>query len=356
MMKQSGGFLFAFCLLVLAAMAPAAKASSPVVQPPAILPITSIDTMKESRDSDTNPLSAAQIRDDVTVSSLLHPTYITVDTFYDYPDYMVRWVRAIRAAHRHVWFRCCFNAWEGNNGVSATMTPPQYTQALIEFINTHPSFFQSGDILDPLPEPENGKYWARTSPYGKDWAWKDAPNPTTKEFNRFFVSLTHAADTALIAHHIHGVLTRIRSTNGWIAAHPTTLYPATVAAMGCITTDSYVGQSPTIMPEDALKDLQTEIEGIERIRRVPLVIGEFGYSLQGLVNDQQQEAVLKPQVSWLGTLPYLLGVNYWHGAGYKAPDRYNGSRLFTGTTGAWSLRPAAYDLADFFQSFGKKRE
>ena len=347
-MKQSAIFL-----LLLLTMFSAAKASSPSAQPPATLPITSIDTMKESRDSDTSPLSTAQIRDDIAVSSLLHSTYITVDTFYDYPDYMGRWIRAIRAAHRHVWFRCCFNAWEGNSGIPATMTPRQYKQALTAFIAAHPSFFQSGDILDPLPEPENGKYWARTSPYGKDWAWKKAPNPTTDEFNHFFVSLTRAADAALIACRIHGVLTHIRSTNGWIAARPATLYPVTVAAMGCITTDSYVGQSPTVMPADALKDLQTEIKGIERVRRAPLVIGEFGYSIQGLVDDRQQEVALKPQIAWLRTLPYLLGVNYWHGAGYKAPDKYNGSRLFTGTTGAWSLRPAAHDLADFFQSFGK---
>ena len=353
-MPMKYGIVF---LLLLAAVS-VASASPNVVRPPAFLPITrlpitSIDTMKESRDSDTNPLSTAQIQDDITVSSQLHPTYITIDTFYDYPQYMERWIQAVRAAHKHVWFRCCFNAWEGNNGVPAVMTPLQYTQALTAFIAAHSGIFQSGDILDPLPEPENGKYWARTSPYGKEWSWKNAPNATTDEFNQFFLALPKAADAALIAHGVQGVITWIRSTNGWIAARPTTLYPATVAALGCITTDSYVGQSPTITPEAALTALKSEIEGIERLRHVPLVIGEFGYSIQALVGDRQQAAVLQPQLMWLCTRPYLLGVNYWHGAGYKAPDTYNGSRLFMGTTGRWALRPAAYDLADFFRSFSE---
>lgn len=330
--------LFVFVLLLL--IPPAAQANSAVY--------TSIDTMKESRDSVNNPLTDSQIRQDVDLSASLGCTHITVDTPYDYPDYMARWVRAIRKTGKHVWFRCTFDAWEEIYNTPATMTPSQYTAALVTFIHDHPTLFQPGDILDPLPEPENGAYWARTSPYGASWSWKNAPNITTDEFNQFFVGLTKAADQALHAAGINGVITHIRSTNGYIAARPATLYPATVKFMGCVTTDTYVGQGPKIAPADALAAVKKEIEGIENVRHVPLVLGEFGYSTQGLVDDTQQEAVLAPEFKWIGSLPYLKGINYWHGAGYPAPDRYNGCKLFDGTTGAWHLRPAARRLSLLF--------
>lgn len=335
----------ALLLLLLLFIAPAAHAKQPIY--------TSIDTMKESRDSINNLLTDAQIQQDVDLSASLGCSHITVDTPYDYPDYMTRWVRAVRKTGRHVWFRSAFNAWEGSYGAKATMTPAQYTAALVRFIHDHPTLFRPGDILDPLPEPENGPYWARISPYGKDWSWKKAPNSATDQFNRFFVGLTKSVDQALHDEGVYGVITHIRSTNGWIAARPATLYPATVAFMGCVTTDTYVGQDPKIAPADALAAVKKEIEGIENARHVPLVLGEFGYSTQGLVDDAQQQAVLAPQFAWLGTLPYLKAINYWHGAGYPAPDKYNGCKLFDGTTGAWHLRPAAKDLSRLFHKLSQ---
>lgn len=306
--------------------------------------ITAVDTMKESRDTITNPLTDLEIYQDVALCATLHTTHITVDTPYDYPDYLTRWVKAVRATGRHVWFRCAFNAWEGSYDTPATMTPTQYTNRLKAFIHDHRALFQSGDILDPLPEPENGPYWVRTSPQGASWTWKDAPNATTDEYNRFFVNVTQAADDALKAAGIRGVITTIRSTNGYIAGRPMTLYPATVARMGRITIDEYVGQETDIAPPAALAALQKEVEAIENVRHVPLVLGEFGYSTKGLVSDSQQQVVLRPEFDWLRTRPYLQGMNYWHGAGYPAPDTYNGAKLFTGTRGAWTLRPAARDL------------
>ncbi len=329
--------------LLLASAPCAVRADAP--RPPVI---TCVDTMKESRDTVTNPLSDAQMDQDVRLTATLHVTHITVDTPYDDPDYLERWVQAVRRTGRAVWFRCAFNAWEGSYNVPATLTPAQYLLRLKAFLAAHPTLFRPGDILDPLPEPENGPYWAKTSPQGSSWTWKDAPNATTDEYNRFFLQCSQTAQDALRAAGIRGVLTNIRSTNGYIAARPATLYPATVAKMGRVTTDSYIGQDPAIAPAAALTAFQAEIEGIEKVRRLPLVLGEFGYSTQGLVSDAQQQAVLRPELAWLRTLPYLAGLNYWHGAGYPAPDRYNGAKLFDGTRGAWTLRPAARDMAALY--------
>lgn len=310
--------------------------------------ITAIDTMKESRDSVRDPLTDAQMEQHVRLAASLNVTHITVDTPYDFPDYMARWVRSVRRTGKAIWFRCAFNAWEGSYDTTPTMTPGDFLRGIRRFIGANRSFFRPGDILDPLPEPENGPYWARTSQHGDSWTWKDAPNATTKEYNRFFIDVTHAADEALKQTGIRGVTTNIRSTNPYIAARPTTLYLETAKAMGRVTIDCYVGQEPDITPQIALAALKKEIEAVYTVRRLPLLLGEYGYSTKGLVGDEQQRAVLKPQFDFLETLPYLAGINYWHGAGYPAPDRYNGARLFTGTRGAWTLRPAARDLSALY--------
>lgn len=146
-----------------------------------------------------------------------HTTHMAVDTPYDDRFELVQCVRAIRRTGRHVWFRSTFNAWQGAEGTPATMTPAQYTAALKKFIGGNKFLFKPGDILDPLPEPEKGPYWARTSALGKGWAGSGAPNATTDEFNRFFVGVTQAADDALAAAGITGVVTTIRATNADVA-------------------------------------------------------------------------------------------------------------------------------------------
>ena len=82
--------------------------------------LASIDTMKESMDTDAYPLTSAQIADDVNLAATLSTNYVTVDTHWDYPAYMRRWVDAVRNARKHVWFRIHPNAWGGTNGVRAT--------------------------------------------------------------------------------------------------------------------------------------------------------------------------------------------------------------------------------------------
>jgi len=310
--------------------------------------IASIDTMKESQDTLLHPLTTAQIAEDVVTTAILHTTHVTEDVPWDYPWYMHRWIKAIRATGKHVWFRSTFNAWDSIYGASTTMTPTDYSDRLREFILAHRDFFHAGDILDPLPEPEIAQYWARLSPYGTSWGWEKIPNATTDAYNKFFVTLTMATRKALRDVGVKGVITDIRSTNPWFASHPEALYPSTVAAIGRVTVDMYVGQETTITPTLALQDFQGQVIAIEQARHVPLVLGEFGYSLQGLVSDARQEAILKPQFDWMRTQPYIQGANYWHGAGYPSPDRINGARIFTGTIGAWRPRPAALDLASFF--------
>jgi hypothetical protein len=302
--------------------------------------------MKESMDTDTWPLSTAQIADDVQLAASLNPSYITVDTFWDYPAYMRQWVNAVRATGRHVWFRIHPNQWENNNGVASIMTPAAYEAAERAFILANPSLFQPGDILDPCPEPENGKYWIAT--YGPRWTWY-APNPATHAYNDFLRTTTTVADTALHQLGINGVITTVRSTNSFFATHPDVLEAATVNMMGRITVDSYPDQY-TVDPTLATSLRVQELNSIYAIWHVPVVIGEMGYSNAINVDDNTQERVLKAEFSGLSTLPYLAGVNYWVGAGTQNSGGY--THLFKGDTGNWTMRPAGADVAAFYSAYG----
>ena len=306
--------------------------------------IASLDTMKESMDSLNNPLTPAQIANDVNLSASLNTTHITVDTPYDDPGYAQQWADAIRAAGKHVWFRMSYDSWLGIYGAAATMTPAGYESAMRAFILAHASLFQPGDIFDPCPEPEQGAYWAAA--YGPSWDWSPAPpNAATRESNAFVRDTSSVAAAAFQQIGVAGVNTTVRSMNPFIVEHD--LEPATVAQLGRVTIDSYP-EAGTTDPATAARARVDEMNGIENQWRVPIVVGEMGYSTQALVSDAVQEPVLSAEFRALQGLPYLAGVNYWTGAGYAAPDRYNGTRVFTGTVGAWTLRPAAVDLSAFF--------
>ena len=306
----------------------------------------SIDTMKESRDTETRPLTDAQIADDVNLCASLNTTYITVDTHWDYPDYMQRWVNAIRAAGKHVWFRIAPNQWEDNNGTTGIMSPAQFESAEQTFLAAYPSLVQPGDILDIPSEPENGLYWKST--YGSGWTYQPAaPNTATQAFNAFIRDTSAIADTTLHAAGIYGVITGVRSVNSYFATHPGTLEPATVSALGYVTFDSYpegLTTDPTVAAQDRLSEIQAVALAWPG---VPIVLGEMGYSNKVLVDDATQEAVVAAELQAISPLSYIAGVNYWVGAGTSNSGGY--THIFAGSTGNWSLRPAALDLSSFFQ-------
>jgi hypothetical protein len=303
----------------------------------------SVDTMKVSRDTATRPLSKQEITKIVDIYASLNTNYITVDTQWDYPDYMLQWINAIRLAKRHVWFRILPNQWENNNGSTGIMTPVQYLASERKFIQAYPSFFQSGDILDPCSEAEQGLYWKAS--YGQGWT-NNAPNTATTDYNLFLRQTTDVADAALHQNSRDGVITTIRSINSFFASHPSVLERATVEKFGTITIDSYPDQD-TLDPDVAVRARVDELKRIEALWHVPIVIGELGYSNSIPVDDVTQRAVLRAEFSQLQSLPYLKGVNYWVGVGSSTAGGY--TYIITEKNNTWVLRPAAHDLAAFYR-------
>lgn len=303
----------------------------------------SIDTMKASRDAERYPLSRQEITSIVDLSASLNANYITIDTHWDYPAYIQEWIDATRATGRHVWFRSHPNQWENDNGTTGIMTPAQYEATERAFILAHPSFFQPGDIFDACSEPEEGHYWKAT--YGSKWT-SHAPNIATREYNAFLRDTSDVAAAAFRQLGISGVITTVRSTNSFFATHPNVLEQATVNKFGYVTVDSYP-EGYTTDPTTAAHARLNELQTIENIRHVPIVISELGYSNQVNVDDATQQAVLKAELAALAPLPYLVGVNYWVGAGTDTSGGY--THIFIKTHGGWLLRPAAHVLAAFYQ-------
>ncbi len=306
--------------------------------------ITSIDTMKESKDTDssTSQLTDEQILNGIDLCARLNPNYITVDTHYNEDTYLARWVRAIRATGKHVWFRPSFAGW--GTGVNGIITPTMYLSQLRTFILTHPGLFQPGDIFDENAEPENGQYWGAT--YGANWS-SQAPNQATDDFNSFLVGLTDTADQAFQQLDTRGVITTVHSTDPWTAEHPEILYQSTVQHMGNLVTVDAYPDANTTDPATAANAWVQQLMRIHVARPTArILIGEMGYSNAIDVDDTTQENVLKEELNALSSVPYLAGINYWVGAGTAASGGY--THIFTGKTGHWSFRPAAYVLASFY--------
>ncbi len=303
--------------------------------------IASVDTMKESRDTQTHPLSDITIAQDVNLSTSLHTTHITVDTNWDYEEYFRRWAKAIHTAGKHIWVRGHPNKWENNNQAMGIMTTKEYETYERNFILRNADVFASGDIFDPCSEPEQGHYWKSTYP-----VWNAT---TTIEYNRFLRDSTDVANTAFAEKGVTGVVTTIHSTNAWMARHR--LEKETIAKMGVVTIDSYPDQYDTSVAK-AVADRLNEIAAVHNAVHVPIILGEIGYSNKIQVSDQNQKDVLQAEFNAIRQLSYIAGANYWVSAGGPGHGGY--TNIFTGSAGKWKLRPAALTLDSLFQSEGSQ--
>ena len=311
--------------------------------------IRSVDTMKLSRDTLKAPLNDRQIAAVVRLDARLHLTNVTADVYYDAPDYMMRWVSAIRAAGLHVWFRAHWYAWENHRvsvvvrgrtrlaTVAGSMTPQAYIGATRLFLRQHTALFRNGDIFDFCPEPENGAYWLKK--YGKGWSWHS--NEAAKHaFNMFIRSGVRMAATTLANRGLGGVVVTAISVDSSIALR--LLSAPTVTRLGMITLDLYP-ERRTSDPAVATSRLVSEIKSVHDRWGVPVLVGEHGYPRDKYVDDVTQARVLRAELAGVARLPYVLGLNYWVDAGGPGYGGY--TNLYRLVNGAWTIRPAAQILA-----------
>jgi hypothetical protein len=310
----------------------------------------SVDTMKESKDVDT--LTQAQINDDVYLTATLNVTHITCCTPYDFasnnPNIQAQWASAIRAAGKSVWWRCHWNQWENDYGTTGIMTPATYISDLSTWLSTYGTILlAAGDIFDPCPEPENGLYWF--SQYG---AGGSGTNGTSiAAYNSFITTLRSTVQSWLssngyVINGPTGVETRIQSVSSFQAYTPAVLAAASLDTY--VTFDIYP-DAGIETASGAVAALLSQIAQIAYARPgLQLVMGEHGWDNDGGYGNNQatQNAILMAEFNALLSSYRFAGFNYWPGA----PDIGSTGfcELFTGTTGAWTLRTAAGAVAAYF--------
>jgi hypothetical protein len=309
-----------------------------------------VDTMKESKDSET--LTLAQIEDDVNlIATIPGVTHIAFATPYDFaantPNIQQQWVSSIRAAGKKVWWRCQFNDWEGDWGTPGTMTDVGYLTALQTWLNTYGSLMANGDIFDFCPEPNNGNFWAAV--YGGSWSGVQI---ALNNYNWFIVSGISTVQNYLQSQGItvngpNGVETRIQSQGSYFAAATSGLYNATLDTF--ITFDIYPDAGIT-NPTTATNALLAQVATIASARpSLALCFGEHGYNSDGSTSDSVQNNVLAAEFAGLlANYPDAQAYNYWDGPPDIGSTLY--TELFTGSTGAWSLRPAATQVGTYFSA------
>ena len=270
--------------------------------------ITCIDTMKDSGDG-VKVYSQTQIQEIVNQISLLDSTHISVDTPWDFPIQMTQWINAIHSTGRQVWIRSHFNAWEGNYGAVANMTPGQYLAVLPLALQGIKGLLQTGDIIDVCPEPENGHFFKSIA------NWTSIP-AIVSEYLAFIISGTEIAQANVPTF----VDCNTRSVSGWFGAHIIDSPTATI--LGKVTIDTYPAGALTGAAAAAAQ--VAELVAVSKAHPgIPIIIGEVGYCSPNPVSDFVQAQTLGLILEgYSNSGVEINGLNYWCGCGNSTDGSY----------------------------------
>lgn len=295
-----------------------------------------VDTMKTSRDPSREPITEARLalmRSELSLIKGLGATHVAISTPYDmeFRTFLRTWVREARAHGLKVWYRGNWCAWEGWYGYPKWMdTYDKHVEATVDFLRGHPELFEDGDAFTSCPEAENA-------------ALEGDPRATGRaEDYRRFLRDTYDATNRAFADMRKKVHTNWFSMNGDIGRD--ILDRATVEHIGgLVTIDHYV------------RDVATMIRYVDDIHEkygCKVMIGEFGAPLVGIDfpkgaapwPPQEQARFVEEILAVLAKRDYVVGVNYWVGAGLE-PDT---TRLFDIAGDACVPRPVANVVRGYF--------
>lgn len=268
--------------------------------------IRSVSSMKESKDRVCEPRDSTFITTWINTAAELGVTHIAVETPYDNPScgdavaYTKLWVDAIHAKGLNVWHRHMPLAFEGIYNTPKNNTSNYLTQ-ITSYIKSNPTFFKSGDIFTPIPEPQNGGIQGVTYCPQSICIF-----PNTGEFN---VWLRDAISQSSSAFSTIGLSGKIKigyyGFDGFVAWGDNNpdwhgiLEDTTIAAMGNITIDHY----PEIVGDTMENDLN-ELQA--RYPNTPIVIGEWG-----TITGDNPEVQVNTSMQ-AAKRPNVIGFNYWH--------------------------------------------
>lgn len=285
--------------------------------------VKSIDIMGKSKDTMRGQVSQANMATICSAIKQLGSTHIAIvcplDEHAEYPDpkptanYFENWIAAARTAGLKVFFRGSwlnFEAIYDAPKYTPTSTPSialgtttnvlngtdttSYLYKSWNFIKTHPTFFQAGDIWGPCPEPESQGIGGATSDMFSSY----------NVMGQWLVDLKTTADNAFtsLGYNVGEVMTGMTSINGgtvlvnqigssyWtqIGQYPIDHY---------VTFGEYSGQLDTIFSNAG----------------VDLYINEWGTTagFGGSLDDSQRTDNIHKMYGLFSSKSYIKGLNYW---------------------------------------------
>lgn len=244
--------------------------------------------------------------------------YDGTDPVAGYPE---KWIAAIRAAGCKVYFRGTWNKFEGNYD-SARSTPTgvgptplgaaatvisgadttSYLYLTYNFIKTHATFFATGDVWAPMPEPENQGIGPATTQMFTSY----------DVLGQWLVDLKTTADAAFADISKTGIITGMTSINGGTAI--TNLNTAKYwSQIGRVCIDHYV----------PISQYGNDLDRIHNNTGVDVYIGEVGMT-QGMGGNPSTDSARATQLTNLYTIfsskPYLKGIHYFQAVGGNNPS------------------------------------
>jgi cell division septation protein DedD len=289
-------------------------APTPVPPPPAPAPsstalawqIRSVSSMKETKDKICNQDSAAFIASWIDKAVELGANYIAVETPYENPAcgssvaYTKAWVDAVHARGLGVWHRHAPLAFEGIYDTPKDASK-DFLKVISDYIKANPTFFRTGDIFSPIPEPQNGGISGITYCAQGICIFSSAAS-----FNAWLRNAIATSESAFASIGLGGkIKIGYYGFDGFVAWGDNNpdwngiLEDATIQAMGNVTIDHYPEIVGDTMAND-LNELQAKYPG------TPIIVGEWGTITGGDIVSQ----VMTSMAAALRT--NVTGLNYWH--------------------------------------------
>jgi len=268
--------------------------------PKQVMKITSVDTMKYSRDVAREKLHDASFDTviDRQVSDIAKTgaTHIAIGAPYDdeFTPFLKRWVQSARAHGLKVWFRGNFSGWEGwfNYPKIDRETHIKKTQS---FIFANKDLFENGDIFGSCNECENG-------------GPGDPRHNGDVEGHRIFLIEEYKVARNAFNKIGKKVRANYNSMNGDVA-NLIMNKDTTKALDGIVVIDHYVKD-----PEKLITDIQE----LSQKSGGKIVLGEFGApipDIHGNMTEEEQADWIRKALDKVLEMPEVIGVNYWVNVG-----------------------------------------
>lgn len=270
------------------------------VAPVARWKVSSVDTVKYSRDLAREKGNSSSFEQEIDrqVKNIAETgaTHISIGTPYDseFVPFLSKWVRSARKYKLNVWFRGNFSGWEGWFD-HQKISRDEHKKMLAQFITDNGNLFEDGDVFTSCPECENG-------------GPGDPRHNNDLSGHRQFLIDEYQISKDAFRKVGKNVSSNYFPMNGDVAKLVMNI-DTTRSLGGIVTVDHYV-KDPEKLNQD-LTDIAQSSGG-------KVVLGEFGApipDIHGKMSEDDQAMWIDKTMSLIAQNTNVIGINYWTNIG-----------------------------------------